>query len=87
MLDLIDIEFIESFPLNDYVKIEFDGKFYIFKIEDCVDEDLNVCFVWFMWVENINPKNLVEYKSKHNISSRKLCETSLLKHIEKLIEN
>ncbi len=86
MLELIDIEFIQNFPLNQYIKIEFDGKFYIFRIEDFTDNDFTVRFKYFLWIETINTKELIEYKSKSNYPSRDRCDNSFFKHIQNLIK-
>jgi hypothetical protein len=87
MLELIDIEFIQNFPLNQYIKIEFNGKFYIFRIEDFTDNDFTVRFKYFLWIETINTKELIEYKSKCDYSSRNHCNNSFLNHIQKLIKS
>ena len=87
MLNLIDIKIIKTFPLNEYIKIEFGGKFYVFKIEEFIDEDLNLKFRWFLWIEDVNTKELKQYKSHFCVSTRNGCNISLLNHIKKLIEN
>ena len=85
MLDLIDRNFVNNLPLNEYIKLTFDGKVYIFRLEDvCAPKSYAVKYRWYLWIETVNSKELEVYTSPEGYSSLQRCKYFFYDHLKEL---